>query len=314
MQLSREIWFKIQKLKNWWESSFGSAQQKYDTSHRMCPECRALNPRGTKVCPHCGARMGPQRARGGTGTPGRVMGIIPTPTSATSMLAAAMVLMFVVEWFMTQRAGGAGQSGGFFGIGGIRSIVMARLGALYGPYVFIFGQWWRLVTAIFLHAGLLHIGMNLWVLFDISPEVEGLFGVSKYVVMFLVTGIFGYVASLWWMPGALAIGASGAIMGLIGVLIGATFHHGQMGKDYRRMLWRWVIYIAIFGLFFPIDNAAHFGGLGAGIVLGYLIPEGVPETRTAENLWNVLAVLSVIVIAGSFALMALQINNPILYR
>ena len=80
------------------------------------------------------------------------------------------------------------------------------------------------------------------------------------------------------------------------------------------MLWRWVIYIAIFGLFFPVDNAAHFGGLGAGIVLGYLIPEGTPETRTGENLWNVLAVLSVIVIAGSFALMALQINNPILYR
>jgi rhomboid protease GluP len=242
------------------------------------------------------------------------MGVIPMPTSATSMLAAAIVLMYVVEWFMTQRAGGAGQSMGFFGMGGINNVVMARLGALYGPYVFAFGQWWRLVTAIFLHAGLLHIGMNLWVLFDISPEVEGLFGISKFVVMFLVTGIFGYIASLWWMPGALAIGASGAIMGLIGALIGATFHHGRMGKDYRRMLWRWVIYIAIFGLFFPVDNAAHFGGLGAGIVLGYLIPEGVPETRPAENFWNGLAVLSVIIIAGSFALMAMQLNNPVLYR
>jgi len=242
------------------------------------------------------------------------MGVIPMPTSATSMLAAAIVLMYVVEWFMTQRAGGSGQSMGFFGMGGINSVVMARLGGLYGPYVFIFGQYWRLVTAIFLHAGLLHIGMNLWVLFDISPEVEGLFGISKFVVMFLVTGIFGYIASLWWIPGALAIGASGAIMGLIGALIGATFHHGHMGKEYRSMLWRWVIYIAIFGLFFPVDNAAHFGGLGAGIVLGYFVQEGAPETRPAENLWNTLAVLSVIVIAGSFALMALQINNPVLYR
>ena len=240
------------------------------------------------------------------------MGVIPMPTSATSMIAAAIVLMFVVEWFLTQRVGGAGRGGGLFG--GINSGVMYRLGALYGPPVIYGGQWWRLVTAMFLHAGLLHIGMNLWVLFDIAPEVESLFGISKYVVMYLATGLFGYVASLWWMPMALAIGASGAIMGLIGALIGATFHHGHMGREYRRMLWRWVIYIAIFGLFFPVDNAAHFGGLGAGIILGYLIPEGVPETRPAENLWNGLAVVSVIIIAGSFALMALQINNPLLTR
>ena len=311
MQLPRNIWFRVQQLKRWWEESFGGTTSSYDTSHRMCPECRALNPRGTKVCPHCGARIGPQRARGGTGSQGRIMGVIPAPTSATSMLAAAIVLMFVVEWFMTQRAGGAGQSGGLFG--GIQNMAMLRLGAKFGPFIYA-GQWWRLVTAIFLHAGLLHIGLNLWVLFDISPEVEGLFGMSKFIVFFLATGVFGYIVSLWWMPMGLSIGASGAIMGLIGVLIGATFHHGHMGKAYRSMLWRWVIYIAIFGLFFNIDNAAHFGGLGAGILLGYLVPQGVPETRPAENLWNALAVISVIVIAGSFALMALQINNPMLYR
>jgi rhomboid protease GluP len=311
MQLPRNIWFRVQRLKHWWESSFGETTPSYDTSHQMCPQCRALNPRGTKICPHCGAKMGPQRARGGTGTSGRIMGVIPMPTSATSVLAAAIVLMFVVEWLLTQRAGGAGRSGGLFG--GIQSMAMLRLGAKFGPFIYA-GQWWRLVTAIFLHAGILHIGLNLWVLFDISPEVEAMFGTSKFVVFFLVTGVFGYVVSLWWMPMVLSLGASGAIMGLIGVLIGATFHHGRMGKDYRSMLWRWVIYIAIFGLFFNVDNAAHFGGLAAGILLGYLIPEGAPATRPAENLWNGLAVLSVIIIAGSFALMALQINNPIFYR
>jgi membrane associated rhomboid family serine protease len=239
------------------------------------------------------------------------MGIIPTPTSATSILAAAIVLMFVVEWFLTQRAGGPGQSGGLFG--GIRGMVMLRLGAKFGPFIYA-GQWWRLVTAMFLHAGLLHIGLNLWVLFDIAPEVESLFGTSKFIVLYLVTGILGYIVSVMWSPMVLSIGASGAIMGLIGILIGATFHHGHMGKEYRSMLWRWVIYIAIFGLFFNVDNAAHFGGLIAGIVFGYFIPEGVPETRPAENFWNALAVLSVIIMAGSFALMALQINNPAFYH
>jgi len=311
MQLPPKVWFRIERLKAWWRSSFGATNESYDSSHRMCPECRALNPRGTKVCPHCGVKIGPQRARGGTGTPGRIMGIIPTPTSATSMFVAANVLMFAVEWFMTQRAGGPGGSGGLFG--GIRSMVMLRLGAKFGPFIYD-GQWWRLVTAMFLHAGLLHIGFNLWVLFDLGPEVEGLFGISKYVVLYLVTGVFGYMLSLLWSPMSLSIGASGAIMGLIGILIGATFHHGHLGKEYRSMLWRWVIYIFIFGLFFNIDNAAHLGGLVSGFVLGYVIPEGVPETRPAENLWNALAVLSVVIIAGSFALMALQINNPIFYR
>ena len=308
MQLPRDIWFKIQRIKSWWESAFGTAEQKYDTSHRMCPECRALNPRGTRVCPHCGAKIGAQRARGTTVASGRIMGVIPMPTSATSMLAAAIVLMFVVEWFMTQRAGGPGRGGGLFG--GIQGMAMVRLGAKYGPLVFA-GEWWRLVTAMFLHAGLLHIGMNLWCLFDLGPEVEGMFGMSKYIVLYLVTGVLGYVVSLFWSPMGLSIGASGAIMGLVGILIGATFHHGQLGKEYRSMLWRWVIYIAIFGIFFPVDNAAHFGGLIAGLILGYLIPEGVPETRPAENLWNALAVISVVIIAGSFALMALQINSPI---
>jgi rhomboid protease GluP len=309
MQLPPKVWFKIEKLKAWWRSTFGETNKTYDTSHQMCPVCRALVTRGTKVCPHCGARIGPRRARGGAASD-RIMGVIPMPTSATSILAAAIVLMFLVEWFMTQRAGGS-QGGGLFG--GISGMVMLRLGAKFGPLIYA-GQWWRLVTAMFLHAGLLHIGLNLWVLLDLGPEVEGLFGMSKFIVLYLVTGVFGYLVSLWWSPMGLSIGASGAIMGLIGILIGVTFHHGHLGKEYRSMLWRWVIYVVIFGLFFPVDNAAHMGGLAAGIVLGYLIPEGAPETRPAENLWNALAIISVVIIAGSFALMALQINNPIFYR
>ena len=151
-------------------------------------------------------------------------------------------------------------------MGGISGEVLLRLGAK-SPYILV-GQWWRLVTAIFLHAGLLHIGMNLWCLFDLGPEVESLFSTAKFMVFYLVTGVLGFVLSLWWRPMGMSIGASGAVCGLIGVLIGASFHHGHLGKAYRGQLWRWVIYIAIFGIFLPIDNAAHFGGLIAGIAPG----------------------------------------------
>jgi membrane associated rhomboid family serine protease len=141
--------------------------------------------------------------------------------------------------------------------------------------------------------------------------VESLFSITKFTVLYLATGVAGYLLSLWWAPFGVSVGASGAIMGLIGILIGASFHHGHLGKEYRSQLWKWVIYIAIFGIFFAVDNAAHFGGLISGLVLGYLIPEGEPATRTGETLWNTLAVFSVLIIAGSFVMMALQLGRPL---
>ena len=70
-----------------------------------------------------------------------------------------------------------------------------------------------------------------------------------------------------------------------------------------------MLYIAIFGIFFAADNAAHFGGLASGLALGYLIPEDEPSTRPSENLWNSLAVVSVLIIAASFVLMTLQLSH-----
>jgi membrane associated rhomboid family serine protease len=307
MKFPRKLWFKLQQLKARWDESGGASTRSYDTSHRMCPSCRALIDRSAKVCPLCGAKTGPVRARGAVSTePGKILGVIPIPSTATSVLAAAIIVMYVIEWYLSQRAGGSG--GGLFGLGGIQGRVMLRLGAKFGPLIFA-GQWWRLVTAMFLHAGLIHIGLNLWCLFDLGPEVESLYAAPKFIVLYLVTGVFGYIVSLWWSPFALSIGASGAIMGLIGILIGASFHHGSLGKDYRSMLWKWVIYIFIFGLFFAVDNAAHFGGLILGLVLGYVIPASEPETLSGQRLWNALAILSILIIAGSFALMALQINQ-----
>ncbi len=166
-------------------------------------------------------------------------------------------------------------------------------------------------TRLSLHASLLHIGMNLWCLFDLGPQVESLFSTPKFIVMYLTTGVVGFIFSLVWSPFVLSVGASGAILGLIGALISASYRHGQLGAAYRGMLIRWLIYIAIFGFFFAADNAAHLGGLATGALLGYLIPEGEAATRTSERAWDTLALLCVLIIAASFALMALQLNRPL---
>ena len=310
MDLPPKWRFKLEKLKKSWSENREAETHEYDTSLRMCPNCRALISRSESTCSQCGMPLKSPRSRSGPATPGHVLGVIPIPSSATSALAAACVGLYILTWFMTARAGG-GQGTGLFDMGGISQSVLVRMGAKYGWAMIVEHQWWRLVTAMFLHAGLLHIGMNMWCLFDLGPEVESLFSTPKFIVLYLATGVFGYIVSLWWMPNGISIGASGAIMGLVGILIGATFHHGQMGKDYRSMLWRWVLYIAVFGLFFAVDNAAHFGGLALGLLLGYTIPEGEPDSGASEKLWNALAVLSVIIIAGSFALMALQMNAPL---
>jgi len=308
MALPPKLWFKLQQLKKSWNAAFGAKEESFDATLRMCPNCRALIERNASVCPLCGMSVKTPRSRT-SGTPGRVLGVIPVPSTATSVIVAVTIAVYGLTWYLTQTASSAELSSAP-SMGGIRGDILLRMGAKYGPFIYA-GQWWRLVTAIFLHAGLFHIGMNLWCLFDLGPAVESLFSTTKFVVVYLVTGVVGFLASLWWNPRALSIGASGAILGLIGILIGASFHHGGLGKDYRTMLWRWVIYILIFGLlpFFAVDNAAHIGGLVSGLILGFLVPEGEPDTRSSENLWNALAIISVLVIAGSFVLMALQMNR-----
>jgi membrane associated rhomboid family serine protease len=311
MKLSPRYRFKLEKWKSTLREMFSEKEKSFDTSHRMCPECRGLIDRNASACPLCGANLKSPRSRAGTAGPTRILGVIPVPSTATSALVTANIALYAISWYMTQSAASAaGESTSLFS--GIDLHVLLRLGAKYGPLM-VQGEWWRLVTAMFLHGGLLHIGFNLWCLVDLGPEVESLFSIQKYIVLYLVTGVFGFIVSLFWSPGGVSIGASGAIVGLIGILIGASYHHGQLGKAYRSQLWRWVIYIVAMMLIpgLGIDNAAHMGGLVSGLILGYLIPEGEPETRAGENLWNVLTIFSVIIIAGSFALMALQLNRPL---
>lgn len=309
MNLPPRLWFRLQRVKSAWREVFGARERSPASGHRMCPECRGLVDRDASVCPLCGASLRRPRAQAEAGS-GRLLGIIPVPSTATSVLVAANLALYAITWYMTQSEASQNLVSAP-GWGGIYPDVLVRMGAKC-PLIFA-GEWWRLVTAVFLHGGLLHIGFNMWVLIDLGPEAESLFTMPKFVFLYLVTGIAGYVLSLWWSPGGISIGASGALLGLIGVLIGASFHHGALGREYRRELARWVIYIFVLALLpgLNIDNAAHLGGLAAGLVLGYTIPDGEPQTRASQNLWNAVAVLSVLAIAGSFALMALEINRPL---
>jgi len=288
---------------------FGSRESNPASAYKMCPSCRGLIERNASDCPLCGSAVRPARARGSSATgSNKILGVIPIPGTATALLIAVNIAMFGITWYLSQVKASA-EAGGGAGFADINPNVVLSLGAKFGPYVYA-GQWWRLVTAMFLHLGLLHIFMNMWCLVDLGPMVESLFTKTKFIVLYLVTGVFGFALSTFMSPG-MSAGASSPIMGLIGILIGVSFHHGGLGKTYRAQLWRWVIYILILGIIFPFDNWAHIGGLASGLALGYLIPEGEPETHRAEIFWNTLSIASVLTIAGSFALMALQLNSTL---
>ena len=183
--------------------------------------------------------------------------------------------------------------------------VMVHFGANYGPYT-LSGQWWRLVTYMFLHGGLMHIGFNMWCLWDLGALCESLYGRWTFAAIYFITGIGAGVASVGWNPTVLSLGASGAIFGLAGALI-ASFYLGEFSLPsvaIRGTLTSLLVFVGfnvVFGLFgsmfMGIDNAAHAGGLVVGLILGALIARFAPQQDFAHRA-GVLAI-GVLVVAGA---------------
>ncbi|MBA2314253.1 MAG: rhomboid family intramembrane serine protease, partial [Chloroflexi bacterium] len=151
------------------------------------------------------------------------------------------------------------------------------------------GEYWRLWTVTLLHGSLLHLFFNMYALYLAGPIVEVMYGSRLFLLFYLVCAAAGSVASFVFGAGNLAVGASGAIFGLIGVLLAASrTHHPVLDRQSRSFVGQLGTLILInlaFGLAVPqIDNAAHIGGLVAGLWLGFLIVPG--RVPTLRSLWQ----------------------------
>ncbi|MDG2150288.1 MAG: rhomboid family intramembrane serine protease [Planctomycetota bacterium] len=146
-------------------------------------------------------------------------------------------------------------------------------GANFAPYT-TSGDWWRLFTCMFLHFGIIHIAFNMWILKEVGPLVERLVGNVGFLIIFLGSGLVASMASTWWNPGVVSAGASGAIFGVIGALLGVLIlGHGTIPKEslsrLRKSVTTFIFYNIYIGLNSPgIDMAAHLGGLGVGVLCG----------------------------------------------
>ncbi len=170
-------------------------------------------------------------------------------------------------------------------------------GANYGRYT-LTGQWWRLLTYMFMHGGILHIAFNMWCLWDLGALAESLYGRVTYGAIYIITGAGAGLASVAWNPGVLSVGASGAIFGLAGALI-ASFYLGEFSLPSiaLRGTLRSLLIFAAFNLFFGsmfggVDNAAHIGGLVVGLILGAAIAKLAPHEGS-----NRLGVIALVLLA-----------------
>lgn len=261
------------------------------TATRMCPNCRAFVEPADRICPYCEMELHPLQRRA-KALAGPLSSFIPDTHFTTVILLAINFGLFIAALLLSNKL--AGGDGSF----SIRGGVLVAFGAKYYPDIVNYGQWWRLITAGFLHGGIMHILMNSWVLFDLGPQVERVFGTSRYLVIYLVSSVGGFYLS-FLMSYSLSVGSSAAIAGLIGAMMAFAKRSNQS------VVWsfymRWVVMIAAIGFLVPgIDNWAHLGGLLTGGGLGWIAASS-RVNRDVESLWKMAAALCVLGTAAALA-------------
>ena len=232
----------------------------------ICPDCMIPAPVGFQ-CPEC-VEEARREFRKGPGRPFRG-GI-----SVTKALLVAIAIPFVIEIV----------------VGGPRALfdpsaqLLFDLGAMAPPAV-ADGQFWRLFTAMFLHAGLLHVALNAYFFWLFGRVVESVFGRTWMLLIFLVSGFLASVASYAFGPVlTLAVGASGAISGVFGAFIAYNYRRRHLAANAANL--RMALTVIVLNAFIAIayssiDWRAHVGGLVAGLALGYLADDAVPARQRA---------------------------------
>jgi rhomboid protease GluP len=167
------------------------------------------------------------------------------------------------------------------------------------------GQWWRLVTPIFIHLGLMHLLFNNIALFQIGPLIEESLGSQKFIFVYLACGIVGNIGS--YVFGIRGAGASGAIFGLIGLAAVYGYRMGGIvGRSLMKQMAMWAGIGLLMGAALHFDNVNHIGGLITGAALGFALSLEHPRTARLAFAWNTAAIASMALVAGSFVMVALQ--------
>ena len=233
------------------------------TGSVVCPSCGSLVGVRDAKCYHCG------RTNPGLWGFGPAVRRLGTDFGFRQLVVGACVTMWVITLLMS----GAGLgTEGFLSALSPSTPVLVMFGASGAFPVFVAGRWWTVLSAGWLHGGLLHVAMNMYWVWQMGPAITELFGSSRTVIIYTVGGIVGFTVSSFagaYLPNVpflhaagLTVGASAPVFGLIGAL----YHYGRMGSNIvKQTAISIIVQAALFGLLIPnIDNYAHIGGFAGG--------------------------------------------------
>jgi len=293
---------RLERLKNSLRGVFGGDQS---PRPKLCPACGSLVGISATRCHECGTNLTFSLAAITKKLP--IVSNLESPVS-TIMLGLNFFLFAILLMFTIQ----AGEAGGFNILWRMDPLASIKLGAVYPYPIFVHHEWWRLITAMFLHGGLIHIGFNMMTLMQFGPAVEELYGSPRFLFLYTVTGAVGFLFSA--LRFHFSLGASGALLGIIGAVLAVTTKRGgAYMRDLRTRLISSLVFLFALGIFggIGIDNWAHGGGLAAGFLLGKLFMDRQPMNNTEKRRAQILGWLAGLAIVASFVLMLLHFRDPI---
>lgn len=294
---------RVDRWKNSLRGLFGGGNQQ--PRPKLCPACNALVGVSATRCHECGTSLRFSLAAITKNLP--VFSGMISPVSTTFL--GLNFFLFAIQLMFTLQAG---QAGGFNLLWHIDGSSAYRLGMNTGRLVFSDHEYWRFITAMFLHGGLIHIGFNMMALMQFGPAVEELYGSPRFLFLYTVTGAFGFLVSAFF--GHYSLGASGAILGIMGAILAVTTRRGgAYMRDLRSRLISSLVFLFVLGIFggIGIDNWAHGGGLAAGFLLGKIFVDREPVNKSERTRAQVLGWLAGLAILASFALMLIHFRDTI---
>ncbi|MFZ2399311.1 MAG: rhomboid family intramembrane serine protease [Smithella sp.] len=257
----------------------------------LCPNCRKLISMDEPECPYCGLK------RPGLHNTASAVRNIFFGTNPVMAIIYINVAFYVLALFL----GGITNDGSFNFLSPSNQSLFL-LGASGTYPVIVEHRFWTLISASFLHGGLMHILFNMMALYQLGPFVLQEFGFHRFINLYIITGACGFAASvIFGVP--FTIGASASVCGLIGAII---YYGKSRGGSYGEAIYKqamgWVIGLILFGLIFPgINNWAHGGGLLSGIALSFLM--GYNDNKP-ESAWSKLLAFACILLTAAILIWA----------
>lgn len=268
------------------------------TGSVLCPSCGRLVGVNDDVCLNCGRRKpGMWGLTSMIGRLGRDLGFAQVVIGGCAFLYLAMLAV---------DPQGIQMSGGLFNLGAPSREALFRFGASGALPVFGLGRWWTVLSAGWLHAGLLHIGFNLYWVRILAPETAELYGAARMVILYTISSIAGFLMSsamgafvhLPLLGGAMfTVGASAPILGLLGAMVWYGRRAGS--RHIGRQAWSYALFMIVFGfLMRGVDNWAHIGGFAGGYLGGMLLDPLHPE-RGNHQVLALLCLLATLLAVGA---------------